>query len=241
MAIRIKGEEDKVKKEQRIPKIPDPRPPETRSESLVEASATRDPNLTFQEEKKEEAKPSLQQHEAKVGNEPDVLEEETKENIKKSSEETVEQIPKFTTVVNTLQEQNIQMGAEAAESYFKLQEQLINSIRTTWILYAEQATNLFWNSFLAPPRMLELYTNYITNFADTWILANRNVSSSFTENMEKVNINLEQAKRISNDLAGACMNFAKMETKNVDDIHTKSRVSQTQEEQVTATKTKKDS
>jgi hypothetical protein len=59
--------------------------------------------------------------------------------------------------------------------------------------------------------------------------------------MEKVNINLEQAKRISNDLAGACMNFAKMETKNVDDIHTKSRVSQTQEEQVTATKTKKDS
>jgi hypothetical protein len=241
MAIRIKGEEDKVKKEQRASKIPDPRPPETRSESLVEASATRDPNLTSQEEeKKDETKPSLQQHGAKVGNEPDVLQEETKENIKKASEETVEQIPKFTTVANTLQEQNIQMGAEAAESYFNLQEQLINSIRTTWILYAEQATNLFWNSFLAPPRMLELYTNYITNFADTWILANRNVSNSFTENMEKVNINLEQAKRISNDLAGACMNFAKMETKNIDDIHT-SRVSQTQEEQVTTMKTKKDS
>jgi len=238
MAIRIPGEEEKKKKE-RVSKIPDPKPPETRNDSVVKVSIARNPNSTSQEVE-EETKPSPQQQETQIGNEPRVL-EETKENIQKASKEAKEeQAPRITTAVNTLQEQNIQMGAEAAESYFKLQEELINSIRTTWILYADQATKLFWNSVLAPPRMLELYTNYITNFADTWIIANRNMNYYFSENIEKVNTNLEQAKRISNDLAGACMNFAKIETKKTDVMDSKSQVSEVQEEQVTTMKTKKD-
>lgn len=239
MAIRIKGEEEKIKKKERVSINPGPNQPETKNESRTDDSVKGEPNSTSQKEK-EETKPSIQRQGAQIGNEITVV-EQTKQKIQLASKEANEEAPRLTTAVNTYQEQNIQMGSEAAESYFKLQEQWINSIQTTWNLYAEQSTKLFWNTFLAPQRMFELYANSIASFADAWIVANKNVNYFFSENLEKViNINLERARQISNDLAGACMNFAKMETKKMDVVDTKSQVTEGQVEEVTTMKTKKD-
>jgi hypothetical protein len=107
-----------------------------------------------------------------------------------------------------------------------VQRQLINSIQTSWIPYLESTATAFWNSFLSPQRIVELYANSVAGFAEVWILANRTINNYFLENMETLKNNMEQAKRNSNDLARACMNFAKLGTKERDVIDTKSHVSE---------------
>jgi hypothetical protein len=222
MAIRRENKEEKIKKE-RDSKSSDEAvadPPTSKKEPLVENVATSESESTGQEEAKTS---SQKQQKQQIANR--VL-EETKQNIKKTAKEARDEIPAFTKDVNSFQDQNIQAGAEIAENYIEVQRQLINSIQTSWIPYLESTATLFWNSFLSPQRIVELYANSVAGFAEVWILANRTINNYFLENMETLKNNMEQAKRNSNDLARACMNFAKLGTKERDVIDTKSHVSE---------------
>ena len=222
MAIRRENKEEKIKKE-RVSKSSDEAvadPPTFKKEPLVENVATSEPESTGQEEAKTS---SQQQQKQQTANR--VL-EETKQNISKAAKEARDEIPGFTKDVNSFQDQNIQAGAEVVENYIEVQRQLINSIQTSWIPYMESTATLFWNSFLSPQRIAELYANSVAGFAEVWILANRTINNYFLENMEILKNNMEQTKRNSNDLARACMNFAKLETKERDVIDTKSHVSE---------------
>lgn len=218
MAIRRESKEEKVK-EERVSKSPDDAvgdPPAPKKEPVVEVIATSEPESTGQEESKTSRKQQKQQ----IANR--VL-EETKQNIGTAAKEASEEIPRFTK------------AAEVIENYIEVQRQMISSLQSSWIPYLEDTATLFWNSFLSPQRIVELYANSVAGFADVCILANRTINNYFFENMETFKNNVEHANQISNDLARACMNFAKLETKERDVIDTKSHVS---EGDVTAVETR---
>jgi hypothetical protein len=234
MAIRREGYEDGKIKKERVSKSPDSPadPPSARNEPLIEDAATTGSYSTNQEA----TRPSSQQDGDQVSTK---VSEETKQNLQRASREEKDGVPKFTKAVNTYQEQQIQACVEAVEDYFEMQKQLVSSIQTSWIPNLEDTAKLFWNSFLAPQRMLELYANSIANFADACILANRTINYYFLENIETLNNNMEKAKQISNDLASACMNLAKTESKKIDNTDNKNLITEAQAE-VTTTKTKKE-
>jgi hypothetical protein len=240
MAIRRENKEEKIKKE-RVSKSRDEAvadPPASKKEALVEDVATSVPEsissnsaytpssiypADISSSGQEDAKISSQQQKQQIANR--VL-EETKQNIRKAAKEAREEIPRFTKAVNSFHDQNIQAGAEVVENYIEVQRQLISSIQTSWIPYLEDTATLFWNSFLSPQRTVELYANSVAGFAEAGILANRTINNYFFENMETLKNNMEQATRNSNDLARACMNFAKLGTKERVVIDTKSHDSE---------------
>jgi hypothetical protein len=231
MAVRREKKEEKIKNE-RVSKTPDAvaDPPASKNESLVEDAATSVPEsissksvnmppsiypADISSSPQEESKTSSRQQEQQIANR---ILEQTKQNIRKAAKEAREDIPRFPKAVQSFQDQNIQAGAEVLENYVEVQRQLISSIQTSWIPYLEDTATLFWNSFLSPQRIVELYANYVAGFAEVAILANRVMNNYFSENMDTLKNNMEQAKRNSNDLARACMNFANLGAKDRGDV-----------------------
>jgi hypothetical protein len=242
MAIRREDKEEEKRKNVRVSKsdsdVADP--PVSKKEPPVKDTATTVPESTSSNSVSkpssvyppdistsgpDEAKSSSQQQKQQAQIVDRIL-EETKQNIRKATKEAREEFPRLTKAVNSFQDQNIQAAAEVVENYIEIQRQLISSIQTSWIPYLENTATLFWNSFLSPQRIVELYTNSVAGFADVGIFANRTINNYFLENMQTIRNNMEQANRISNDLASACMNFAKLETKQRKVIDTKSQVSE---------------
>lgn len=79
---------------------------------------------------------------------------------------------------------------------------------------------------MSPQRFAELYANFVAGFADGLILASRTLNNYLLENIETFKNNVEQARRNSNDLARACMNFAKLGIEQRDALDTKSQLSE---------------
>jgi hypothetical protein len=243
MAIRREDKEEEKRKNVNVsksdrevadPPVPKKKPPvediattvpeSTSSNSVNMQSSVNPPDISTSGP--EESKSSSKQQQKQQAQIVDRILEETKQNIRKAAKEAREEFPRLTKAVNSFQDQNIQAAAEVVENYIETQRQLISSIQTSWIPYLENTATLFWNSFLSPQRIVELYTNSVAGFADVGIFANRTINNYFLENMQTIRNNMEQANRISNDLASACMNFAKLETKQRKVIDTKSQVSE---------------
>src|ERR1041385_4725922 len=63
--------------------------------------------------------------------------DQTKDNIKRSTDETRREIPRYTQAVNEYQEQTIQASREIADNYIESQKQIINSLQSAWVPFAD--------------------------------------------------------------------------------------------------------
>jgi hypothetical protein len=97
-------------------------------------------------------------------------------------------------------------------------------MQSSWVPYWEETVALFWRSFMSPQRFAELYANFVAGFADGLILASRTLNNYLFENIETFKNNVERARRNSNDLTRACMNFAKLGIEQGDALDTKSQL-----------------
>src|SRR5437588_12861104 len=59
--------------------------------------------------------------------------DQTKDNIRRATDQAGRDIPHFTQAVNEYQEQTIQAGREIAENYVEAQKEIINSIQLAWL------------------------------------------------------------------------------------------------------------
>ena len=68
--------------------------------------------------------------------------DETKDNIKKSIDESRKQIPRINDIVNSYQEQSLQTTKEISEDYIDSQKEVVNSLQSAWRPYKEIYTGL---------------------------------------------------------------------------------------------------
>ena len=132
--------------------------------------------------------------------------DETKDNIRKSTDEARSQIPRYTQAVSDYQEQTIQAAREIADTFLESQKQIINSLQSAWRPYMENTSTTNW---MSPRSIAELYANVVSSFANNVITATRLTNNMIFGNMEAFKTSIQQAKDNTKELSRIGVNTAK--------------------------------
>jgi len=135
--------------------------------------------------------------------------DETKDNIRKSTDEARKEIPRYTQAVNEYQEQTIQAAREIADNYIESQKQIINSLQSAWVPFAENAYGVFWNYWVSPRRATELYARAVSSVADNTIAATRLVNNTVFANMEAFRTIIQHERDNAKEFSRINVNTAK--------------------------------
>jgi hypothetical protein len=135
--------------------------------------------------------------------------DETKDNIRKTTDEARKDIPRYTRLVNDYQEQTIQAAREIADNYIESQREVINSVQSAWIPYIENAYGTFWNYWMSPRRMTEIYGRIVSNFADNTVAATRVANNAVFVNMETTKTLMQNARDNAKEWSRVGVNTAK--------------------------------
>jgi hypothetical protein len=136
--------------------------------------------------------------------------DETRSNIRKAVDEARSQIPRYTQAANEYQEQTIQTTREIADNFLESQKEIINSLQSSWVPAIEKAYAIFWNYWLSPRRITDIYARAVSNVADNTVatakLVNNTVFSNldaFKTSMQNTRDNLKEFSRIGVNAARA--------------------------------------
>ena len=135
--------------------------------------------------------------------------QETKDNIRKTTDEARNQIPRYTQAVNDYQEQTIQATREMADNYLDSQREIINSFQTAWVPQIENANRAFWSNWMSPRQATETYARIVSSFADNTIAATRLVNNAIFANMDAFKTSIQHAKENAKEFSRIGVNAAK--------------------------------
>jgi hypothetical protein len=135
--------------------------------------------------------------------------QETKDNIRKTSDEARNQIPRYTQAVNDYQEQTIQATREIADNYIDSQKEIINSFQSALIPQLENANRALWSNWVSPRHFTETYARIVSSFADNTIAATRLANNAIFANMEAFKTSMQHAKENAKELSRIGVNAAK--------------------------------
>jgi hypothetical protein len=120
--------------------------------------------------------------------------DETRDNIRKATDEARKEVPRYTQAVNDYQEQTIQASREIADTYVESQKEIINSIQSAWIPFVENVYGVFWNYWISPRRLTEVYARAVSSVADNTIAVTRLANNTVFANMEAFRTSVQHAK-----------------------------------------------
>jgi hypothetical protein len=135
--------------------------------------------------------------------------QETKDNIRKTSDEARNQIPRYTQAVNDYQEQTIQATREIADNYIDSQKEIINSFQSALIPQLENANRVIWSNWASPRHFTETYARIVSSFADNTIAATRLANNAIFANMEAFKTSMQHAKENAKELSRIGVNAAR--------------------------------
>ncbi len=130
------------------------------------------------------------------------------DNITRSIEESRNQIPRYTSIVNSYQEQSLQTAKEISEGYIESQKAVVNSLQSAWRPYSESFNGLF-PIFASQDSMTKAYTKFVGNFADNAVSALRLTNCFIFSNLASMKSTLQQARDNSKQLSNLASNAAK--------------------------------
>jgi hypothetical protein len=109
--------------------------------------------------------------------------DESKDNIKKTTNEARREIPRFTEVIADYQENMVQAIREIADTYIESQKDVIvNSFQ-------------LWSNWMISPRQVaEDYSKAVSNLADNAISATRLANNTISANLGAFNTSVQTAK-----------------------------------------------
>jgi vacuolar-type H+-ATPase subunit H len=110
--------------------------------------------------------------------------DETRSNIRKAVDEARSQIPRYTQAANEYQEQTIQTTREIADNFLESQKEIINSFQSSWVPAIEKAYGVFWNYWMSPRRVTDIYARTVSNIADNTVAAARLVNNTVFSNLD---------------------------------------------------------
>ena len=139
--------------------------------------------------------------------------DETKDNIKKSIDESRKQIPRINDSVNSYQEQSLQTAKEISEEYLDSQKDVVNSLQSAWRPYNEIYTGLVTN-FFSPEAAVNAYTRFVSNVADNTVSTIRLSNNVIFSTLDAWKPLLQQAKDVSRHVSNTGVNAARVFEQN---------------------------
>jgi hypothetical protein len=109
--------------------------------------------------------------------------DESKDNIKKTTNETRREIPRYTDVIADYQKNTIQAIREIADTYIESQKEIIVNSFQLWS-----------NWMTSPGQVAEDYSKAVSNLADNAISATRLANNTISANLEAFNTSVQTAK-----------------------------------------------
>ena len=121
--------------------------------------------------------------------------DETKDNIRRTTDEARKDIPRYTQIVNEYQEETIQAARQMADNYLESQKEIINSLQSAWIPQIEAANTAVTSNWMLSPRHLaDNYARIASSFADNTIAATRLVNNTIFANLEAFKTSVQTAR-----------------------------------------------
>jgi len=135
--------------------------------------------------------------------------DETKDNIRKSTEEARNEIPRYIQTVNEYQEQTIQASREIADNYIESQKQIINSLQSALVPQIEKANRMLTSNWISPRHLTEIYANMVSSFADNMIAATRLVNNMMFASMDAFKTSMQRSKDNAKEVSRIGVNNAR--------------------------------
>ena len=110
--------------------------------------------------------------------------DETRDHVRRATDEARKDIPRYTQAANEYQEQTIQTAREIADNFLESQKEIVNSFQSAWVPTIEKVYGAFWNYWMSPRRVTDVYTRTVSNIADNTVAAARLVNNAVFSNLD---------------------------------------------------------
>jgi hypothetical protein len=142
--------------------------------------------------------------------------DETKSTVKKTTDEAVKEIPRFTKAVNEYQEETIQATKDIADSFLDSQKEVIHSMQSLWAPYIENVQKSYLSYWVSPQRVTENYARAVSNIVDNTIVASRLANNelfatmdAWTNSIQHARDNAKEFSRLNANVANTFENAAR--------------------------------
>jgi hypothetical protein len=123
-----------------------------------------------------------------------VVLDETKSNVKKTADEAVKEIPRFTKAINEYQQETIQASKDIADDFLESQKEVIHSMQSLWVPYIENVQNSYLSYWVSPQRVTENYARAVSNITDSTIVATRLANNCIFASMDDWKNSIQHAR-----------------------------------------------
>jgi hypothetical protein len=153
-----------------------------------------------------------QEHEVTVTSQQQVINkalDETKDNIRRTTDEARKDIPRYTQIVNEYQEETIQAARQMADNYLESQREIINSLQSAMIPQIEAANKAVTSNWTSPRNVTEHYARLVSAFADNTIAVTKLVNNAVFANLEAFKTSVQTARDNVKEFSRIGVNSAK--------------------------------
>ena len=134
--------------------------------------------------------------------------DETKSTVKKTTDEAVKEIPRFTKAVNEYQQETIQATKDIADNFLESQKEVIHSMQSLWVPYIENVQNSYASYWVSPQRFTENYTRAVSNITDSAIAATRLANNDLFASMDVWKNSIQHARDNAKEFSRFSANVA---------------------------------
>jgi hypothetical protein len=142
----------------------------------------------------------------------------TKDNIRRSIEETRRETPRYSQTVTDFQNETADASVEIADNFLESQKEVINSMQYAWAPMAERIGQVahYWTTsmtpFFSPREMADIYARTIGAMAEAYVASTRMATNMMFAGMEaskaSTNYARQNAKEVSRITSNTARNFA---------------------------------
>src|SRR6187200_1020345 len=153
-----------------------------------------------------------QEHEVTVTSQQQVINkalDETKDNIRRTTDEARKDIPRYTQIVNEYQEETIQAARQMADNYLESQREIINSMQSALVPQIEAANKVVTSNWTSPRHVTEHYARLVSAFADNTIAVTKLVNNAVFANLEAFKTSVQTARDNVKEFSRIGVNSAK--------------------------------
>ena len=135
--------------------------------------------------------------------------DETKDNIRRTTDEARKDIPRYTQIVNEYQEETIQAARQMADNYLECQREIINSLQSAMVPQIDAANRAVTSNWTSPRHMTDNYARLVSAFADNTIAVTKLVNNAVFANLEAFKTSVQTARDNVKEFSRIGVNSAK--------------------------------
>ena len=135
--------------------------------------------------------------------------DETKNNIRRATDEARKDIPHYAQIVNEYQEETIQAARQMADNYLESQREIINSLQSALVPEIEAANRPDKSNWTSPRNVNEHYARLVSAFADNTIAVTKLVNSAMFANLDAFKRSVQNARDNVKEFSRIGVNSAK--------------------------------